>query len=364
MGRLSLLAIVILGVAGSPAAAYGQTAEQKAGARALARQGAAAFREGRYEDTIKYFERAQNLVHALPHLLFIARAQIELGKLVEAYDNLLRIRNETLPPNAPPAFQRAQQQAIALIPDVKPRLPQVVIEVEGLPEGQDVEIRVDDSSWGSMFIGVPRSINPGEHRISALADGYRADAISLTAEEGKQQTVKLVMKPDPEARLRPVEATPEPEPAATPEPAGEPEPTAAASTSPVTDSGPAEEPSTVMKVLPYAALGVGAVGLGVGFGFAAKSSSKDSDAATLYRAECPCDANSSTARQIEKLDNDAGSMKTIAIASFAVGGAALAAGGTLLILDLVRGGDDQDEATSTEIRPYVSLGSAGVTGRF
>ena len=59
-----------------------QTNSERAGARAAAGEGLKAFNEGRHAEAIDLFTRAESLVHAPPHLLYIARANEKLGWLV------------------------------------------------------------------------------------------------------------------------------------------------------------------------------------------------------------------------------------------------------------------------------------------
>src|SRR5579883_2443273 len=48
--------------------------------------------------------RAEALVHAPTHLLYIARTEAKLGQLVEASETYARIQHEALAPDAPKAF--------------------------------------------------------------------------------------------------------------------------------------------------------------------------------------------------------------------------------------------------------------------
>ena len=73
---------------------YAQTDEARAGARSLATEGATAFSDGRFKDAVELFSKAESLVHAPPHLLFIARASTKLGQFVkarEAYEKAIAL---------------------------------------------------------------------------------------------------------------------------------------------------------------------------------------------------------------------------------------------------------------------------------
>jgi len=71
----SLLVASLLGISGQ---AFAQSDEQRAGARTLATEGAQAFNESRFKDAVDLFSKAESLVHAPPHLLFMARAHAKL----------------------------------------------------------------------------------------------------------------------------------------------------------------------------------------------------------------------------------------------------------------------------------------------
>src|SRR5436190_24014691 len=91
----------------SSTAAFAQTDLERATARDAANSGRSAFEAGQYEKAIDSFSRAESLVHAPPHLLFLARSQAKLGRLIGAHETYLKITRETLKPNAPKAFSDA-----------------------------------------------------------------------------------------------------------------------------------------------------------------------------------------------------------------------------------------------------------------
>src|SRR4051812_36209879 len=91
--RLVTLALA-LGCMTQASPVLAQSSEERMGARAAASEGARAFSEKRWTDAIDYFKRAESLVHAPPHLLYIARAQAQTGLFVEARENYLTIIHE------------------------------------------------------------------------------------------------------------------------------------------------------------------------------------------------------------------------------------------------------------------------------
>ena len=82
-----------------------------------------AFRDGKYEDAIAGFQKADKAFHALKFVLYIARAQAKLGKLVTARATYEAIVKEQLPAYAPPEFFTAQADAKKELIDLIARMP-------------------------------------------------------------------------------------------------------------------------------------------------------------------------------------------------------------------------------------------------
>jgi len=329
-----------------------QTEEEIAGARSAATQGVKAYEAGDYAQALDLFQRAESLVHAPPHVLFMARAHEKLGHLVTARELYNKIMRENLPASAPQAFRDAQTAAEEEIKTVEPRLARLTVSVE-VPVGVVPVVTMDGKEVPAALLGVPRPVDPGEHVVEAKAEGYLPAQQRTALSEGGTGTLALKLEVDPNA----VVAAPPPEPAAE----TQPEPAASA-----TPEDQAPEGGSNLKTPAYIALGVGAVGLGLGVVFTLQSAGKRSDADDKY-AECAsrgvdgqCKQDDPLASEVASLDDDAGSAQTLAIVGYAVGGLGVAAGVTLLILDSQSG----QSAREPRIVPWVGYQSAGVTGTF
>src|SRR5258706_13864956 len=123
--------------------ALAQSDEQRAGARTLATEGAQAFNEGRFKDAVDLFTKAESLVHAPPHLLFMARAHAKLGQFVKAREAYLKIIKEQLAPNAPQAFRDAQSAADEERKQVEPHIGKLLVKVEGADAAKDLSVALD-----------------------------------------------------------------------------------------------------------------------------------------------------------------------------------------------------------------------------
>src|SRR3954469_13060904 len=113
------------------APAGAQTDDDRAGARVAATEGVKASNEKRWAEAADLFSRAESLVHSPVHLLYLARAQEKLGKLVKARENYNRIMREKYGPESPDAFRAAQVSAQHEVGALDARLASVTVKLEG-----------------------------------------------------------------------------------------------------------------------------------------------------------------------------------------------------------------------------------------
>jgi hypothetical protein len=358
--RVLPAALWVVGLVSVPSVVRAQSDEQRAMARSVATEGAKAFGEGRFKDAVELFGKAESVMHAPPHLLFLARSHAKLGQFVRAREAYLKIVKETLAANAPKAFRDAQVAAETEVREIEPKIANLTIRVEGGAGASDVAVMVDGVALPSVLIGLAQPIDPGTHRIEAGATGFRAPSEPVTLGEGEKKDVVLRLEPAPGAAplvTAPAAAAPAPVAAATPAPAAT-QPAAP----PTQDTGAQEDSGGGLRIGSYVAFGVGAIGLVGGTLFTLQSASKRKDADTAF-AGCSaepggCHESDPRSAQTDELDRDADSKKTLGIVGFAVGGVGVAAGVTLLVLS--SGGDDKKAG----IQPFIGLGSAGLRGRF
>lgn len=324
-----------------------QTDTERAGARAAAGEGLKAFKEGRHGDAIDLFTRAESLVHAPPHLLYIARANEKLGRLVRAREAYMKITREKLAADAPDAFRQAHTDAQQELSALEPRVPYLTISVKGDGASQ-AGVTLDDKVVPPALVGVPYPVDPGEYRIQASGKDVKSEVATVMIAEGKRETVELLLASAPGSL---------PPGASSAAGAADPASSSALGTSASVDSGSksADSAPGAMRIGAYVGLGVGVAGLAAGTIFALQSSGKRSDADDLCGANgCP----KSKQDEVNALDSDADSAATLATVGFIVGGVGVATGVTLFILS---SGEKKDSAA---IRPWVGWGSAGVSGHF
>jgi len=330
----------------SSTVALGQTDLERATARDAANSGRKAFESGQYETAIDQFSRAEQLVHAPPHLLFLARSQAKLGKLVAAHETYLKITRESLKPNAPKAFSDAQGSAEQELPAVDARLPYVTVTLQGAPI-DGVTVDMDGTALPAAMVGIPLPTDPGRHVFKASGTAS-SEPVTVTVAEAAKQSVVLKLTA-----------------------AAVPATTSVAGNANLTTSDPLasddrSQRGSGLRIASYVSFGVGAVGLGVGTYFLLKSKSTDNDAGKLFD-QCVAielSGNCGPLRdQYETKNSDANSQRNIGIAATIVGGVGVAAGVTFLILDANSSGKSAQQ-TTPHVTPVFGFDSVGLMGTF
>lgn len=334
---------VLLVALASPAAALAQTDEQRAAARELALEGIGAYEAGKDAEAVDRLKRAQALVHAPTHLLYLGRAHARLGQYVRAREAYHRILRDGLAPGSPRAFRDARDAAEKEIAEVEEKIARITIRLENAPEDlATVRVTLDGTAVPSVLLGVPQPVDPGEHRIEASAPGLRAEPKDVALAAQQKGEVVLVLTPDGSPAM----------PASPSAPAR----TGEAGGSILVHDDRASGGSSGLRIAGYSALGLAAVGVGAGTLFLLQGRAKRADADAICREPggiCPPERRA----EIEALDNDADKAMTLSVVSYIVGGASVAAGVALLIA-----GAESDE--SAGLTPFITLDRVGVFGRF
>jgi tetratricopeptide (TPR) repeat protein len=323
--------------------AYAQSDDDRAAARIAANAGLKAYQEGRYQEAADLCNRAESLMHATTHLLIVARSQAKLGHLVEAQEAYIRIKRDQLPANAPRAFLEAQAAAADEQAALGPRVPTIKITLEGAP-AKGVTLVIDGQNVSAAMVGLPKPINPGQHTIAAHAPSAESETSTVTLPEGASQSLTLTMHA--------VEGAPsQPAGAAAVSASGDAQPAAA-------DQAPASGGKPGLRIAGWIGVGVGVAGAALGTVFLVKNQSDLNDANSICggaSAACPM----SKMGKISDLDSSANGEATLAWVSYGVGGAALAAGITMLVMSGSKG-----QQTQAAVVPLAGPGYFGLRGRF
>jgi hypothetical protein len=341
-----------VGVLAEPSVVQAQGDVERAGARAAAEAGVQAFGEGRFQDAVDLFTRAESLVHATPHLLYIARASEKLGRLVAAREAYTKIVREPLAPNAPAAFVRAKTEAEQELAALQPRIPMVTVKIQG--NGADIaQVTVDGKEIPKALIGIPIPIDPGKHDFKAVAGGASSQVVTKSIPEKSKESVLLVLTGEvgTVAPAAPAAGTEKPGAAAGAEGAGG---AAEPAKSPTKDRG--AESKGGSKVPAYVAFGVGGVGAAVGTVFLLQFSKNNSDYEAKFE-DCKKVYCENGEADITALREDAQKAGTLAVIGYGVGAVGIGTGIVLLATS-------KKKTDAAYVRPWVGLHSAGVEGRF
>lgn len=311
--RLRILALTFA-VAIAPALAYGDD-DALDRARQLGQEGGQAWERGEWEAARQLFHRARELYPGAPTLgVREGRCLVKLGRLREAA--LVFARTAALPIDKAPevdpeVFAQAKRDAAAELDAIKPRIPHLLVRVEG--NATNVALMLDGASMERTVLGTEQELDPGLHTVAGTADGAPIDTITITLAEGERRAVTIptsVQREPPRAR------------------------------------------GVAQRILGVATLGVGAVGLGLGVGLGVAATDKHGALA----AACPGGACPGA------LQGDIDGFRSLRSASTVayVAGAVLLAGGAALVLFAPSG----KTSSALRVSPWIGVASAGFGGTF
>jgi hypothetical protein len=325
------LGMAALGAA-SPALAAPTAADVET-ARNLMDVGRAKYDDGDYAGALESFQGADALVGVTSTGLWVGKALMKLGRLIEARDKLYQVSQLPAPLDESEVLREARTEADQLQHEIADRIPEITITLEGLHDGAQPTIVIDGDVVEQQTLRLPRKVDPGDHVARATARGYHDVEVPFTVEEADRRTVTLTFAPN-----------------------GEP------------FEDPTQESGRDGGISPLVWAGAGIAGAGVIVG-AITGGLSLADAAD---AENLCAADSTGACQAPRPGPEydawrqAGNDKTsrartlahVSTVSFAVAGV----GAALMITGfIVGGGDDADDVAVT---PLVGPGYLGLRGAF
>ncbi len=215
------LAAGALGAA--PAAAQQVSPADKELARRLMDEADKAFEAKRYPESVQKYCQADKIMGVPTTALECGKALEAMLKLLDAKDVYVRAAHYEHPAGQkePEAFVNARAAAVQKADALGPRIPELVIAVDGVEAGTAVVIKVDGEP---LRADIPRRlVNPAphEHLVSASAPGYREASVTVTASESEQKPVALhlekgegvaVLPPPPPPPIGPNIPLPPPQP--------------------------------------------------------------------------------------------------------------------------------------------------------
>ncbi|HEX6766144.1 MAG TPA: tetratricopeptide repeat protein, partial [Polyangiaceae bacterium] len=193
MSLVSRLALVLFLAAScfvaGPAGAQGVDDATRAAARSLGYEGVQDFQAGSYPAAADKLDRAYRALKVPSLGLWSARAFEKIGKLVEASERLLEVQRLDASGGDVSVQKQAQADAATDQAAIAPRIPSVVILIEGATADQ-ARVTVNGSPVPASLIGLKRQVNPGSVKVDGVSGGATATQ-SVTLKEGESKTVTL-----------------------------------------------------------------------------------------------------------------------------------------------------------------------------
>jgi hypothetical protein len=331
LATLTFVACALAATAAAPALADPSLSDRET-ARALMDDGDAKRDKGDVKAALKSYEAADAIMHVPTTGLEVARAQAQLGLLLEARETLGRVSRLPPKPGEPAPFAAARKTADALSAEIGARMPSVTVLVTNAEPGQPTVIVFDGETVPPAASQAPRKVNPGRHSVIARSGALeKKQDVDVAERESKTVTIDLKPLAAPAARTE----------APTPSPSG---------------------PSPLPKILIYGGFGLGAVGIGIGAVTGLMSISKVSD----VKEQCP---NDRCPPERQPDIDSAKSLGTVSTIAFIAGGVGVGAGVIGLVLQSRESNAEQPpgttaRATSLKIQPNVGPTWAGLSGTF
>lgn len=241
LGVAWIAAVIALGSPALGQPASEPSAAEVAIARAHFSEAEKLMKQGDWAAAIDKLEQVVAIKESAGVRFHLAMAQEQLGRLVDALNNLDRageiIRDGASEPETAKLIAPAREALLARIPTVTLKCAE--------PCPPNAMLTIDGKSVNLVLLGEPILLDPGEHRIELDAPGRGRWGTTVTLEQGAREEISAVLP----------KSSPRPESASTPPPTRD----VAASEQP--------EPS---RTRDYVLIGEGAltlIGLGVGIGF-------------------------------------------------------------------------------------------------
>jgi hypothetical protein len=204
LNRIHLYAAALLLTFAMPASAFagskGPARQSQVQARNRGEEGLRLYGAGRWQEAFDKLSAAEALHHAPIRLLYMARCQHKLEKLLEARALYEQFLAEKLPKNPPEALLDARASAKKELEIVTVRAPKVKIVLRGVPK-ESVRLSVDGApvqAWSGELV-----LNPGKHTIEVTAANTRPLVRSFTLNQGTTKTINLQLRPRSEASTGP-----------------------------------------------------------------------------------------------------------------------------------------------------------------
>ncbi|MCU0694415.1 MAG: hypothetical protein MUF54_23765, partial [Polyangiaceae bacterium] len=191
--------------------AHGATAQRSAPdfetARTLYVEGKRLQELGDVPGALEKFRAAHALAGTPVTGIYLARAQEQLGRLIEARETCLGVARMSVQPAETQRSAKAREEAAALALSLEPRIAWLRVQVKGQCGSVTARVQVDGQELPATAVGLERRLNPGEHVVVVRAEGCREVRESLRLAEAERRTVTLTLEAPPAVVASPPTAT-------------------------------------------------------------------------------------------------------------------------------------------------------------
>lgn len=334
-GRLALLlAAVIACLALAPPV----RAQNAAAAEVLFKKGRELFKKGEYEAACEKFAASQKLDPSAGTLLNLASCHEKQGRTASAWADFLAAARQANAQGRANMAREAKRRAAELEPDLSYLTITVAEPVAG------IEIRRDGVLVDMTMIGSKIPVDPGEHRLEAMAAGHEPFSILvIVGAEGDAQTASIpklkVTAPELSGSVTPPKEQP------VTQPPGQVPPPAPVLPPDRDPEDASEETHTAAYVV--GALGIAALGAGAVFGGLAIAAHSEAEESCPSLTGCSADT-------LETRDR-AEIFANIANVGVGLGLAGLAVGALLFALG--DSSDDDVQSSRVDFSPAIGPGT-------
>jgi hypothetical protein len=325
------LSLAVLAPARALAQPRAPSAQELETARTLYKEGKELRARGDLRGALEKLQAAHALGNTPVTGIELARTYVLVGRLVEAREVSLYIARIPVASDETEKSAEARTEAATLAEQLRPRIPTLVVKVQGLAAGESAHMAIDGAAVPDAAFGEPQKVNPGKHEVVVRAGEGAAGREArgeVDAPEGQTAELALTVPPAPAS-------PPPPPPPETPHP-------------------PARG-SMLVKIGFGTAIAGGAVSLLAGI----TAMTKKGQLAGECNASLECDTAHGGSQDLAT----ARTWANVSTAAFAVGGIGAVVGIVGLITS--KGGSDAHDAhDEARLSPWIGVGTAGVHGRF
>lgn len=246
------LALLLVGAAivVAPPARAQKSADQKAAAEALFRDGRKLFQANKFAEACPKFEESYRLDPSPGTQVNLATCHEKEGKLATAWSEFKDVLARATLDNRPEREKTARERIAA----IEPKLGKLVIDIAPSNVVPGLTVTRSGVSVTSAALGTPLPVDAGTYAVQVTAPGYKPWDTKVEVSNGKETRVAI--------------------PALVKVPVDVPPPVAKVQEEP--KEAPPPPPPSNKRTIGFIAAGVGVVGLGVGTVFGVRTLSKKS----------------------------------------------------------------------------------------